>query len=128
MNKITTILLIFVVIGLFTTAFMLNEIRTEMHNQEPVVANNTTNGTLNTTVINSTTENITSEPVAEETTAEETTADETNSHEMYKSQFNQKDGEPKGETLNEDYIESTGASNGKELQEYMENNVPDDYK
>lgn len=123
MNKITTILLILVVIGLFTTAFMLNEIRTEIHNQEPAVVNNTTNETVNLT--NETNETLTND--TEETTTEPI-EEETTSHEMYESQFNQKDGEPKGETLNEDYIESTGASNGKELQEYMESHVPDDYK
>lgn len=64
----------------------------------------------------------------DETASETTTTQDSNTNDLYESQFNQKDGEPKGEVLNKDYIESTSASNGKELQEYMENNVPDEYK
>ncbi len=81
--------------------------------------------TVNTNSTDDTEETV-NEPVEEETVTGP--VEEATSHEMYKSQFNQKDGEPKGATLKEDYIESTGASNGKELQEYMESHVPDDYK
>lgn len=136
-NKIITILLIFIVIGLFTIGFMLGEIKSEMNKNNTAVMNDTankTNETVNTTLINSTiddSENTTSEPVKEE--EEKETFDNADgiglSDDDYSRQREAKFAkEAQGETLNDDYVESTGGLEGKELQEYMENNVPDDYK